>query len=248
MFTSQEAFSEVAGKLDDLNKSISQVTDEKETFKVSPPFEHLSIHCKSEGLMDPGKLIQFLSEQVGARGARFLFGIGVDKVDSGELRLVGINEPIHAARILLATNGFSREIIPTLPIRPARNYVLMTKPQEHSLLNCPVHHHQGFVYFRPVGKRILLGGGRHISIDAEFTTSPEIPHLIKEWLLDFAKQHLRLNIRDAIEMEWTGTLGISPDKFPKIMEIMPKVNWIGGYSGMGVGASVHLTREWVKGI
>jgi len=248
MFTDQRAFIEVAERIEYLNQTLSPITNANETFQINSQFDQKSIYSKKEGMIDPAKLIQFLTEQVRARGASFLFGVDVEKVESSELSLKGMQESIRADRILVATNGFTHGIFPFLPVRPARNYVMITKPLEHLPLYCPTHYHQGFVYFRPVGKRLLLGGGRHVSIATEFTNSTETPLLVKEWLINFARKHLKINIENAIEMEWTGTLGISADNFPKIIEIKPKVDWIGGYSGMGVGAAVHLTREWVKGM
>ncbi len=248
MFIDQKAFLEVEEKLDELNKIIMPLTGDKETYHTSAHFGKKSVFCKHEGMMDSGKLIHFLSEQVSARGAKFMFGRGVEEVNEGKVKLKGMEDPILASRILLATNGFSQEIIPDLPVRPARNYVMITRPLAHINVEGPVHHHQGFVYFRPVGQRLLLGGGRHVSIDTEFTSSTEIPILIKEWLLTFAEQHLNINVRDNLEIEWTGTLGISADKLPHWLTIQPNLDWIGGYSGMGVGASVSITRKWAKGL
>ncbi|WP_114750403.1 NAD(P)/FAD-dependent oxidoreductase [Pleomorphovibrio marinus] len=246
IFTDPIGFAKVNDKLDFLNQLIAPITEEKETYNLKKVWGEKDIYCKMESMLNPGKLIQYLSENVAQKGARFHFGCEVVEVKSGYVWLKNVPDPIPSECILLATNGYSHNLVPSVAIQPTRNYVMLTQPLPKIPIDFPVHHHQGFVYFRPLDGRLLMGGGRHISLQTEFTSSQEIPDNIKEWLINFAKENLHLDLANKIAMEWTGTMGYLEDKTPKCLKTDENVYWIGGYSGMGVGPSAHLSKEWVK--
>lgn len=248
IFTDPISLAKVNDKLDYLNQLLAPITKDKETYTHKKIFGEKDVYCKMESMLNSGKLIQYLSENVAKKGGRFHYGCEVTQVNSGYIWLKNVPDPIPSESILLATNGYSHNLLTTVAVQPTRNYVMLSQPLPKIPINLPVHHHQGFVYFRPLNGRLLLGGGRHISLETEFTDSQETPVNIKEWLLNFAKENLHLDLANKVEMEWTGTMGYLKDKTPKCIKTDENVYWIGGYSGMGVGPSAHLSKEWVKGL
>lgn len=61
----------------------------------------------------------------------------------------------------MTTNGFVNHLIPDLDVKPVRNQVIVTEEIEGLQLNGCYHMDKGYFYFRNIGKRILIGGGRN---------------------------------------------------------------------------------------
>ena len=77
---------------------------------------------------------------------------------------------IQAGNIIIATNGFAKQLLPELNVEPARAQVLITEPIEGLKLKGTFHYEQGYYYFRNVGNRVLFGGGRNLAFETENTT------------------------------------------------------------------------------
>jgi hypothetical protein len=78
--------------------------------------------------------------------------------------------------------------------------VLITEPIENLDIKGTFHLDQGYYYFRNIGDRILLGGGRNLDFDVENTTEfaqteivqNKLEELLKEVILP--NQNLKLPI------------------------------------------------------
>lgn len=157
------------------------------------------------------------------------------------------------SRILLATNGFTETLVGKLAgtqasatgIRPARGTVFVTHPIPNLPWRGTFHYHEGYVYFRNVGDRLMLGGARHIAKQDEETTEFGVHPETLTWLTQFADQVLQLPRGWHIEQQWSGIMGIAPQKEPVVRELQDGLWVAAGLSGMGVAIGMKLARDLV---
>jgi glycine/D-amino acid oxidase-like deaminating enzyme len=106
------------------------------------------------------------------------------------------------------------------------------------------HYDEGYVYFRPVGNRILLGGARNLAFEEERTTSHDVTESIQgalETLLCgvIAPSHPQLKV----EYRWAGTMAFSPSKHPIVERTSSHVIVAFGCNGMGVALSSETAER-----
>jgi len=96
------------------------------------------------------------------------------------------------------------------------------------------HLEQGYYYFRNVGNRLLLGGGRHLDLIGETTTEMYQTENIQSQLEHLLKTVILPKTPFEIEQRWSGILGIGPQKTPIVKEVMPGIFCGVRMGGMGV--------------
>ena len=69
-------------------------------------------------------------------------------------------------KLLFATNGFANSLTQGA-VQPARAQVLITQPIPNLDIKGTFHLDKGYYYFRNIGDRILLGGGRNLDFETE---------------------------------------------------------------------------------
>ena len=92
--------------------------------------------------------------------------------------------------MIVATNGFTRDLIRQLKVFPARNQVLVTAPIEGLKVKGTFHYDKGYYYFRNIDNRILLGGGRNLAFGKERTVEFGTTPLIRAALTKILKRHI----------------------------------------------------------
>jgi glycine/D-amino acid oxidase-like deaminating enzyme len=151
---------------------------------------------------------------------------------------------IQPKKTVLAVNGFVSKLA-DIPVKPARGFVFITKPIPGFKWKAIFHFNEGYVYFRNVGDRLLLGGGRDQAIEEEasdeFRTNPKI----KNYLIEFAENVLKVPPGWEIDMEWSGVMGMTENKEPIIKEIEPNVWAAVGLSGMGIAIGMQVAKDTV---
>jgi glycine/D-amino acid oxidase-like deaminating enzyme len=78
--------------------------------------------------------------------------------------------------VIYCTNAFSSKFLKNENIIPARGQILLTEPIEGLKLKGTFHYDEGFYYFRNLGNRVLLGGGRNQDFKTEETTALKPQH------------------------------------------------------------------------
>ncbi len=188
-----------------------------------------------EGQLHPGKMVEKLQAVCHSLGVRCLFGLEVesihDEANGAIVRTVlGV---LRARHLVVATNGFALEFFPELAVKPARNQVLVSEPIENFGLRGCFHYNEGYVYFRNVGDRLLIGGARNIDMENESTSSFGMTDMITSWLSDFASTHI-LGREVTFTHSWSGILGVGPSKQPIIQTAGNHITTAVRLGGMGV--------------
>lgn len=195
------------------------------------------IHCHLEGILHPGMMMQRLHKIAQSMGVEFLLGMTVQTVETDDKRVyLRLNQQLEmtADHVVVATNGFAKHLVPEVEVTAVRNHVIVTEPLPHLLFRGCYHYDRGYVYFRNIKDRILMGGARNKFQVVEGTdrldVHPEIAqhlmHMLKEFLPD---QDI------AISNQWSGILGVRKGtKKPVVEWHQDRVLLACGMGGMGI--------------
>lgn len=205
-----------------------------------------------EGELDTGRFISALWEKSQALGIRILTGSKVTSVDV-DRRIISVldtasNRPIsfEAGQIAFCTNAFTREFLPELDIQPGRGFVMVTKPIAGGLpWKGSFHYDKGYVYFRQVDGRLLIGGGRNLDFRGEQTTESNINPKIRSYLIDLVNEVILPGKSWEIDMEWTGVMAFGENKKPIVKLLNPNIGLAVRLGGMGVAIGWHTAGELV---
>ena len=204
-----------------------------------------------EGQLNSAKLVLALQQTVQSKGVQILFNTEVKKFKShtkGVTIHTNLEAAIETKQMLICTNGFAKQLIPSLDVVPARGQVFITEPIPNLKFKGTFHFDEGFYYFRNVGNRLLLGGARNKDFKNEKTYSLETSALIQKTLEEFMMKRIlpKGSKKPKIELRWSGTMGMGKIKKPIIEELQPNVFCAVRMSGMGVAIAPIVAETVVK--
>ena len=153
------------------------------------------------------------------------------------------NGRIEARKVVIATNAFP--LGPSTDITPGRGQILVTSPVRGLPLRGSFHMDEGYVYFRNVGDRVLLGGGRNLAFAEEETTEFGTTGVIQHYLEDLLRTTILPGQAFSVDYRWSGIMGFRPDKQPLIEHIQPHTMRVFGCNGMGVALGSTVAAEAV---
>jgi glycine/D-amino acid oxidase-like deaminating enzyme len=170
-------------------------------------------------------------------GALLVAGVAVQRLskESGRFRLETSKGPVDAGDVLLATNGFSRGLVPWLTRRviPIGSYLLATAPLDPAVARRLVPRgrvlsdtKELLYYFRLSADNRMIFGGR-----AAFSPQPLADNLAA---LRRGMQDVYPELTDTpVEYGWGGTLGFTLDQLPHTGR-HDGIAYAVGYGGHGV--------------
>jgi glycine/D-amino acid oxidase-like deaminating enzyme len=200
---------------------------------------------RHEGSIDTGRLFSALYAKAIGCGVRVLCGLRVEKIEENGNGIVLTTSigPFKAGHVHVATNGFAQQLLPDLDVRPARAQVLITAPVPGLQLSGTFHMDEGYFYFRNVGQRVLLGGGRNLAIEEEQTTDQTTTPRIQA-ALDTLLRHVILPHHTyTVEHRWAGTMGLGTHKHVIIRHLRPHITCSVRMGGMGVALGTDIGRK-----
>jgi gamma-glutamylputrescine oxidase len=243
-------------KLDYLNNFLKPIFGE-DVFEVKDEliadfgFENIDhiIANRFEGQIDTGKTMEALLNLAKEKNIFILNGVQVVKVNQGTDKVIIALEQfdIEASNVLIATNGFAKELLPELDVEPARAQVLITEPIQGLKLKGTFHYEQGYYYFRNVGNRVLFGGGRNLALDEENTTDISLTMTIQNKLDDLLKNVIlpyQPNVN--VEMRWAGIMGVGDVKTTIVKQLDDNIFCAVRMGGMGVAIGSLIGKEAAK--
>jgi glycine/D-amino acid oxidase-like deaminating enzyme len=248
---------EVLDQLPDINHLLKK-TFKKEVFSVvkDPAKFGFSETVKAvvknrfEGELDPGAYLNALWEKASGLGVRILSGVSVVEVNHEEGRVLAEKKDkkeifeFVGERVAICTNAFTQKLWPESPLEPGRGLILLSKPIAGGIpWKGGFHLDRGYVYFREVEGRLLLGGARNKDFEKEKTTEFEVNPVIKEHLNRLAKEVIFPGRPLEWEMEWTGIMAFGAKKSPIIQQIGKKTAVAVRLGGMGVAIGWQVGKE-----
>ncbi|OIN59284.1 NAD(P)/FAD-dependent oxidoreductase [Arsenicibacter rosenii] len=209
-------------------------------------FRHVNhlIFNQYEGHIHTGTMMAALLEKAQTLGICVFNGALIEAVEtvSQGVQLVTASGIIHCRKALVATNAFARQLLPALDVTPGRGQVLVTKPVPNLPLKGTFHMDQGYVYFRDIDGRVLLGGGRHLDIAGETTTAFGLSETIQQRLLSLLDEVILPDQPYEIDLRWSGIMGFGKQQTPIVRQVTEHVVCAVKMQGMGVALG-SLTGE-----
>ncbi len=235
-----------------INQKAYEITGVKEIYHedklISSKFGFEGIntsYCnKLEGAIHTGKMIQELYKKAILNDVNVLFGMNAEKLDHSAQENVIETQfgEIKAKNTIIATNGFAKKWIKD-DILPARAQVIITNEIPDLKINGTFHYEKGYYYFRNVGNRVLLGGGRNLDFKGEtteeFGSSEQIHLKLRELLKNVILPKHTYEIQDS----WSGIMGVGKSKSPIIKKINNNTAIGVRMGGMGVAIGAQVGKK-----
>ncbi len=137
-------------------------------------------------------------------------------------------------KLVICTNAFAKKWFDMEDISPGRGFILLTNKIPDLKINGCFHYNGGYYYFRNIGNRLLLGGGREIDIKNETTFSFGINNRIRQKLIEDLKRFIVPNKDFHIKSEWSGIMGFGQNKLPLIKKFSENISLGVRLGGMGI--------------
>jgi len=169
LFRSQKNFVKAKAEVARFNNWIEERAGEPTVYEAQRLNGYPVIYNRLEGALHPGKMMQQLVQKVTRAGVEIRWNCPVRQTQPDGRVMLADGSVLEAAQVLLAVNGFARQLLPELNIRPARGLVLMTNKLKELPWKGTFHHDRGYIYFRDVGDRLLIGGARNAAVEEEQT-------------------------------------------------------------------------------
>jgi gamma-glutamylputrescine oxidase len=254
LFDNEDAFAACEEQLAYLNKLVASITGKKNTYQVADQFiskfgfrnvKHLVLNTE-ESQIDTGKMIYSLIRLVREMGVEIINAMDVKTVeDNGSnVTICTSNDfQLTSKKVIVATNGFARQLLPDYPVQPARAQVLITHPIKDLKLKGTFHYNRGYYYFRNIGDRVLFGGGRNLDFAAEETFEFGLTTLVQDKLDELLRTMILPGIDYAVDMRWSGIMGIGPEKKTIVKAVSKNVYCGVRMGGMGVAIGSLIGEE-----
>jgi len=203
------------------------------------------IETQFEGHIHTGKMMKAFVELIISNQIPVLNNTEISEINDGgnfvEIKLS--NEfTFTAGKVFLCTNAFTKKLY-DVEIEPARAQVLITKPIENLKLKGCFHMDEGFYYFRNVGNRALLGGGRNLDMEGETTTKFGTTEQIQNQLETYLKEIILPETDFEIEHRWSGIMGMGPKRNPIVKQLSENVYCGIRLTGTGIAIGSLVGEE-----
>lgn len=195
-----------------------------------------------EGGLHSGKLVQKLLEKCHELKIEFLFGTEVQNIEETDKVEVQLSTDLSviADQLIYCTNAFISKFLEKENIIPARGQVLLTEPVDGLKLKGTFHYDEGYYYFRNIGNRILLGGGRNQDFKTEETTAFETTEFLQNHLENFLKEVILPHKDFKIALRWSGIMAMGEEKSPIVKQLSERQFCAVRLSGMGVALAPKI--------
>jgi gamma-glutamylputrescine oxidase len=254
VFTSENEYEQCSQQLNYLNKILSPVIGKKTIYKNADnkiddfgfkKVRHLILNT-AESQIDTGKMISSLISKVRSAGIEIINGFEVKEMnDSGKnVRIRSKNDiEFTCKQVIVATNGFARQLLPEYPVEPARAQVIVTEPIKNLKLKGTFHYDSGYYYFRNIGDRVLFGGGRNLDFKTEETMEFGLTKLVQDKLETLLKTMILPGVSYKVEMRWSGIMGVGPAKKSIVKAASKNIFCAVRMGGMGVAIGSLVGEE-----
>jgi glycine/D-amino acid oxidase-like deaminating enzyme len=243
-------------KIDEFNTLLKPLTAKENTFSIDEKcnsnfgFEgiHHSILNSAEGQIDTGLMMQSLLKKVRSLNIEILNGIEVFQYEENNDCVEVFTKDkfsFKTKKLIVCTNAFAQNIIPSIDVAPKRAQVLITGPIENLKVNGTFHFDEGYYYFRNINNRILLGGARNMDFEGESTDQFGTSELLQHKLETILSQIILLNTSFKIERRWSGIMGFGSEKKPILTQLSPNTYCAVRMSGMGVAIGSMIGKKVV---
>ena len=160
-----------------------------------------------EGQLNPYKLWENLVAEIQANNIHIIIDEIAEVQGGSTVNLNGLKNNYKAGKAIIANNAFAKKLIKDLNVFPNRGQVLISKPIPNLKIQGTFHMNKGYVYFRNVGNRLLIGGGRDLDVKKEQTDRFETTDKIQSYLTHLVNTEILPDNSFELDMSWSGIMG-----------------------------------------
>lgn len=212
------------------------------TEQLPTPLEGFAAGLRNErdGELDPAAAVGLL-----ATASEVHEGCAVTALQegNGEVIVETAGGEIRAGIVVLATNAYTPQLLPGVPIRPVRAQILATEPEAALIGERPAYADWGYQYWRQLENgRVLCGGYRDRAADEEVGFELEINATIQRQL----DAHLRmLGVTAPVSHRWAGIMGFTEDAIPLVGRLADHSGLAicAGYTGHGLAFAFNAAHR-----
>jgi len=245
------------GEMSDINKMLKKLFKEDVFSEVKDCKNYgfsdevkMVVQNKYEGELDPSKYLNCLWDLAGKLGVRLLNGVNVSELDenSGIVKVENswnnTNFELQGKSLAICTNAFTNQLVPQIDLNPGRGLVMVSELLDFKIpWEGTFHMDKGYVYFRKIDGRLLLGGARNIDFQNENSTDFTVNPKIKSHLEKLAKEVIFPGKEFKWQTEWTGIMAFGKKKTPIVQHIGKKTAIAVRLGGMGVAIGWQVGKE-----
>lgn len=253
LFKDKKSYELCSGNINFLNKKIKESIGKADTFSLANKkiksfgFENLKgmILSQYEGQIDTGMMMSSLIKLTRKSGIEILNGIHIKHLNDigSQVELESDLGVFRAKKVIVAVNGFAKNLLKIKDVEPARAQVLITRPIKNLKFKGTFHYDEGFYYFRNINDRILFGGGRNLDLKGENTNEIGVTTKIQNQLEYLLKTVIIPNKKIEIEHRWAGIMGVGSEKKPIIKNYSKNIICAVRMGGMGVAIGSLVGKE-----
>ncbi len=215
----------------------------KSPFVANPTFS--AVQFKQEGQVHPTAAVAALVRKFMNLGGIYHTGTTVtswSKANNDYLLQTALQKDFQTRKVIVANNAFASQLLPDYDVQPQRAQVLVTAPLKKLPYHGNFHMDKGYVYFRNIGNRLLLGGLRNTDFATEATSELGLNNHIQE-NLDKLLHQLLLNNNTTVTHRWSGIMGFRSGKIPAIQHHHSGIIISAGMNGMGTLLGPALGKQ-----
>jgi len=251
LFLSKEKkeYSHCMEKLNYLNTTLEKITSIPRVFQTThnqisnsgmSGFEH-AISNAAEGQIDTGKMMKTLVALAYSMNVKILNSVEVTKILKNEVT-TSLGK-IKFEKLVICVNGLAKQFLPKEDVSPARAQVIVTSPITDLKVKGIYHFDKGYYYFRNIGDRVLLGGGRNLNFKAEETDELNTSDQIINHLSSLLESNILPHSSFTIDHQWAGTMGVGKIKSPIVKHLKGNIYCGVRLGGMGVAIGTIVGKE-----
>ncbi len=238
-----------------INSMIENVTGLKQTFGLRESktlgmnIEEKCLFNSHEGMLNSGMLNETISDKAHRLGIIPLYGLnitGIQKSTNAYSLYSDDGLGIECHQLIIANNAFAKPFLPELDIEPARGQIIITKPLGNLPFDGIFHSDKGYIYFRSLGDRILIGGGRNLFYEEENTFDMSGSAKVRQHLENYLRNVVLPGRSIETDMHWSGIMAMGAEKLPLIRRVDDNLIICVRMSGMGVALGPVLSDELME--
>tara|TARA_R110002051_G_scaffold115026_2_gene188061 strand:+ start:3968 stop:5083 length:1116 start_codon:yes stop_codon:yes gene_type:complete len=244
-----ELFQYCSDNIGKINKLLEPVFKKDAFVRTSNRFNFQQVNSNYisqvfEGQIHTGEMMKSLVQLALQKGIVILNATAVDSFeDIGNKVSIRTKEfDFFSNKLLVSTNGFASQLL-SENVKPARAQVLITKPIKGLKIKGTFHLEEGYYYFRNIDNRILLGGGRNLDFNTEETVEFGNTAIVTNKLEELLRTVILPNSDFEIDYNWSGIMGVGPQKKPILKQLSQNVACGVRLGGMGIAIGSTIGKK-----
>jgi len=252
VFTKKEDLQQAKDQMSRINQLLFERMGLKEVFQLKSA-QQLKMNCEPEtmfnpyeGMLNSGLLNQVVSARAHQLGVIPLYGLNIQEINQGDHAYIMRSEngiEVKATQLIIANNAFAAPFLPDEDIQAARGQIIITQPLDDLPFDGIFHSDKGYMYFRTIDDRILIGGGRNQFAEQEHTFDFEGTENIKQYLENYLRRVVLPGRTFETDMHWSGIMAMGKEKIPIVKRVNDNLLLCVRMGGMGVALGPVLSRE-----